>query len=187
MKIIYLDTETTGLSDNAAIIQLSGIVEIDGEVVEMFNLFGRPHEGAEVSEEALKIQGRTLEEVESSPNSSRELHFNFLEILDRYINRYDKNDKFIVAGYNVEFDVTKLRELFQRNNHKYLFSYIDHRKLDPLHWILPLQILGKIPKLENNKLETWCKHFGIELQAHDSLEDIKATRELIDRFMGMMK
>ncbi|MGL6101081.1 MAG: 3'-5' exonuclease [Fusobacteriaceae bacterium] len=186
MKIIYLDTETTGLGDNAAIVQLSGIVEIDGEAVEVFNLFGRPHEGADISEEALNIQGRKLEEVEACPFSSNELHFNFLEILDKYINRYDKSDKFIVAGYNVEFDVNKLRELFQRNNHKYLFSYIDHRKLDPLHWVLPLQLLGKIPQLENNKLETWCRHFNIDLKAHDSLEDIKATRELIMLFIDKM-
>ncbi|MGL5950765.1 MAG: 3'-5' exonuclease, partial [Cetobacterium sp.] len=160
MKIIYLDTETTGLGDNAAIIQLSGIVEIDGEERETFNLYAQPHVGASISEEALKIQGRAYDDIMLYP-TPRQMYLDFGKILDRYIDKYNKNDKFIVAGYNVEFDVTKLKELFQRNNHKYLFSYIDHRKLDPLHWILPLQILEKIPVLENNKLETWCKHFGI--------------------------
>ena len=37
--------------------------------------------------------------------------------------------------------------------------------------------------LENYRLETASKHFGIEINAHDALSDIEATRELILKIM----
>ena len=33
--------------------------------------------------------------------------------------------------------------------------------------------------LENYRLETSAKHYGIDINAHDSMSDIEATRELI--------
>lgn len=59
--------------------------------------------------------------------------------------------------------------------------------LDPLYSIRLLQIAEVLPVLENNKLETWCKHFGIELKAHDSLEDIEATKKLIGKLISLIR
>ena len=59
--------------------------------------------------------------------------------------------------------------------------------LDPLYSIRLLQIAEILPVLENNKLETWCKHFGIELKAHDSLEDIEATKKLIGKLISLIR
>ena len=59
--------------------------------------------------------------------------------------------------------------------------------LDPLYSIRLLQIDEVLPVLENNKLETWCKHFGIELKAHDSLEDIEATKKLIGKLILLIR
>ena len=185
MKILYFDTETTGLSDNSAIIQIGGIIEIDGKIVKEFNIFSQPHEGADISKEALAINGITLEQIgifQTCSSAYKELK----NIFDMYIDKYDKNDKFIVAGYNVEFDVKKLSSFFKNNNDNFLGSYIIYRGLDPLNWILPLQMLGKLPTLKNNKLSTWCEHFNIELEAHNALNDIRATKLLISIFMSIM-
>ena len=111
----------------------------------------------------------------------------FLEILDKYIDKYDKNDKFIVAGYNVKFDIDILKALFERNNNKFLFSYFNSSMLDPLYSVRLLQVAGILPVLENNKLETWCKYFNIELKAHDSLQDITATKKLIEKLVELIK
>ena len=41
-----------------------------------------------------------------------------------------------------------------------------------------------MPKLENHKLETICKIMGVELSnAHNSLADIKATKEVGDKLL----
>ncbi len=182
-KILYLDTETTGLTENSAIVQLSGIVEIDGEEKEQFNFYIAPHEKAWISDEALKVQNRTLEEVLKFENP-QVVFQKFLNILDKYIDKYNKDDKFIIAGYNVDFDIKMVNSYFKRNNNNYFFSYVG-LKLDPLYLLAYLNLKNKVELKQKNKLEDWCEHFGIELDAHDSLEDIIATKKLIKKMLEL--
>ena len=188
-KIIFIDTETGGVNpEKAALIQLSGIIRIDKNDVEKFNFYIKPFENSEVNEKALEVQGRTLEELKTDKYvEEKEVYKLFIKLLDKYIDKYDKTDKFIVAGYNVRFDVDILKALFQRHGNNFLFSYLDSSMLDPLYSIRLLQIAEVLPVLENNKLETWCKHFGIELKAHDSLEDIEATKKLIGKLILLIR
>ena len=188
-KIIFIDTETGGVNaEKSALIQLSGIIEVDGTEKEKFNFYIKPFENSEVNEKALEVQGRTLEELGTEKYIDESIIYQeFLEILDKYIDKYDKNDKFIVAGYNVKFDIDILKALFERNNNKFLFSYFNSSMLDPLYSVRLLQVAGMLPVLENNKLETWCKYFNIELKAHDSLQDITATKKLIEKLVELIK
>lgn len=188
-KIIFIDTETGGVNaEKSALIQLSGIIEVDGTEKEKFNFYIKPFENSEVNEKALEVQGRTLEELGTEKYIDESIIYKkFLEILDKYIDKYDKNDKFIVAGYNVKFDIDILKALFERNNNKFLFSYFNSSMLDPLYSVRLLQVAGMLPVLENNKLETWCKYFNIELKAHDSLQDITATKKLIEKLVKLIK
>ena len=188
-KIIFIDTETGGVNaEKSALIQLSGIIEVDGTEKEKFNFYIKPFENSELNEKALEVQGRTLEELETEKYIDESIIYKkFLEILDKYIDKYDKNDKFIVAGYNVKFDIDILKALFERNNDKFLFSYFNSSMLDPLYSVRLLQVAGILPVLENNKLETWCKYFNIELKAHDSLQDITATKKLIEKLIELIK
>lgn len=188
-KIIFIDTETGGVNaEKSALIQLSGIIEVDGAEKEKFNFYIKPFENSEVNEKALEVQGRTLEELGTEKYINESIIYKkFLEILDKYIDKYDKNDKFIVAGYNVKFDIDILKALFERNNNKFLFSYFNSSMLDPLYSVRLLQVAGVLPVLENNKLETWCKYFNIELKAHDSLQDITATKKLIEKLVELIK
>ncbi|WP_338950076.1 3'-5' exonuclease [Fusobacterium nucleatum] len=189
IKIIFIDTETGGVNaEKSALIQLSGIIEVDGTEKEKFNFYIKPFENSEVNEKALEVQGRTLEELGTEKYIDESIIYKkFLEILDKYIDKYDKNDKFIVAGYNVKFDIDILKALFERNNNKFLFSYFNSSMLDPLYSVRLLQVAGMLPVLENNKLETWCKYFNIELKAHDSLQDITATKKLIEKLVELIK
>lgn len=188
-KIIFIDTETGGVNiEKSALIQLSGIIRVNKKDVETFNFFIKPFENSEVNEKALEVQGRTLEELKTEKYiEEKEVYKQFVNLLDKYIDKYDRTDKFIVAGYNVRFDVDMLKAFFQRHGNNFLFSYLDSSMLDPLYSIRLLQVAGILPVLENNKLETWCKHFGIELKAHDSLEDIEATKKLIGKLIELIK
>ena len=188
-KIIFIDTETGGVNpEKAALIQLSGIIRIDKKDVEKFNFYIKPFENSEVNEKALEVQGRTLEELKAEKYvEEKEVYKQFVNLLDKYVDKYDRTDKFIVAGYNVRFDIDMLKAFFQRHGNNFLFSYLDSSMLDPLYSIRLLQVSGILPVLENNKLETWCKHFGIELKAHDSLEDVKATKKIIGKLIELIK
>lgn len=188
-KIIFIDTETGGVNpEKAALIQLSGIIRIDKKDVEKFNFYIKPFENSEVTEKALEVQGRTLEELKTDKYvEEKEVYKQFIKLLDKYVDKYDRTDKFVVAGYNVRFDVDILKAFFQRHGNNFLFSYLDSSMLDPLYSIRLLQIAEVLPVLENNKLETWCKYFGIELKAHDSLEDIEATKKLIGKLISLIR
>lgn len=94
-----------------------------------------------------------MEELETEKyRSEGESYFYFKKILDKYINKYDREDKFIVAGYNVKFDIEMLQAFFKRQNDNYLFSYIGSTIIDPLPCIGMLQLCGLLPTLENNNI-----------------------------------
>ena len=179
MKLLYLDTETTGLTDNSAIVQIAGAIEVDNEVVEWFNIRCKPHEGADISEDALRTIGLTLDDLnkEQEPKEAlKELE----SIFAKYIDRYDKNDKLIMICHNYPFDFRMLYNFYNRLGNKYMGSFIDFKlNVCTLNLVKALQVMQILPILENNKLETWCKYFNVSLEnAHDALEDIKATREV---------
>lgn len=179
MKLLYLDTETTGLTDNSAIVQIAGAIEIDNEVVEWFNIRCKPHKGADISESALKTIGFTIEELNQEQESEEALK-ELEEIFSKYVDRYNKNDKLIMICHNFPFDFRMLYNFYNRLNNRFMGSFIDFKlNVCTLNLVKSLQVMGVLPILENNRLETWCKHFNVSLEnAHDALEDIRATREV---------
>lgn len=194
MKAIYLDLETTGLDcKKAGITQLSGMIEIDGKVVDNFNFYVKPFDKSEIDPEALRVQNKTLEEIIKRGETEESVFFKFLSMLDKYIDKYNRNDKFIVIGYNIRFDIGFLYEFFLRNKNQFLFSYLNSNFLDIPSLLGYLQYENKIGSFSNkrerlnNKLETWSNAFNIQLNAHDSFEDIKATRLLFQKIKKIME
>lgn len=187
LKKLFLDTETTGTTPNSAIIQIAGIMEVGG-VEREFDINMRPHEGADISEEALKIIGKTLDEI-NSYQSPEEAAKEFEIILSEFVDPFKKGDKFTLYGHNIQFDFTKLMEWYNRIGNKYLGSFIDFKyNFDTLPMMKNLQLLEVIDFLENNKLETCCEAFGIKLEgAHDALNDIRATKKLYEHLEYIIK
>lgn len=185
-KILYFDTETTGLDPKVNdIIQLSGFVEKDGKIIEKFNLKCRPRSEKTVNQQALDIQGRTLKEVMEWPERDK-VFSQFVDILKRHINQYNKADKFYTAGYNVAFDMDFLSNFFKEFDNPYMGSFFNYRKIDPLSILHYWDYMGVI-SLENYKLSTVCDYFGVELKAHDAMADIIATKILINTLTGIMR
>lgn len=188
MKLLYLDTETTGLTDNSAVVQIAGAIEIDNEVVEWFSIRCKPHKGADISESALKTIGLTIEELNKEQEPAEGLK-ELEKIFSKYVDRYDKNDKLVMICHNYPFDFRMLYNFYNRLNNKFLGSFIDFKlNVCTLNLVKSLQVMEILPILENNKLETWCKHFGVSLEnAHDALEDIRATREVYKNINKILK
>lgn len=178
-KILYFDVETTGLDPvRHDIIQLAGIIVADGAEEEFeFKIQAVHPENA--SQEALDVHHYTLEDI-AQFTPAREAYNQFTALLSKYVNKFDKNDKFTPAGYNVRFDIDFLNNFFKKNDDQYYGSFFNWKPADPLPILHFLDYCGKI-KLPNYKLTTVCEHYGIEIQAHDALSDIRATREVIKR------
>lgn len=185
-KVLYFDVETTGLDAKLNdIVQLSGIIEVNGVIKEQFNLRMQPFNWDNISQEALNVTGLRIEDLQGY--ISPKVRFrDLIDLMSKYVDRYDKNDKFYAAGYNVQFDIGFLREFFIKNGDPYFGSWFSGRVIDPLYLCSYFDLMGKF-SLPNYKLATVCEHLGIKIQAHDALSDIGATRDLVYKLKSFFK
>lgn len=181
-KLFYFDVETTGLNAyKNGIIQLACIVEIDGEVrcEKTWDIKTFPQDI--IDDKALEINGKGRDDIYSFMHPEQ-AYGEIIACMTEFVDKFNRNDKFYPAGYNVKFDLDFLSAFFRKNNDNYFGSWFKSTPLDPMYYLAVLELKNKI-KLENYKLETVCDNFGIKVDAHDALSDIKATRELIHKLV----
>ena len=152
-------------------------IEVEGEVVDKFEILFKPLPGKEIHLEALEVNGRTPEELLKFPHPSIGLRA-LKTRLSRYVDKYNPSDKMIVAGYNVAFDADFLRQLYLSLGDKYYGSWFFSPMLDVYTYVAEAVAKKKL-RLPNYKLVTVCKAFNIEAEgAHDAKVDIEITRQL---------
>lgn len=176
-KILWIDTETTGTDcTKHGVIQIAALFEINGEIKSEMNLFKNIHpHREEIDIEALLKNNRTIEEIKSFEDPYKVL-LKFKNELGKYVNQYSKPDKFVMAGYNVSFDMDMMRASFERSGDSYFGSWFFWPVIDVKNEVA--KRVAKGLRLPNYQLETLCAHFGVNIDAHDALSDIKATRTL---------
>jgi len=186
-KIFWVDTETTGLNCNKHdIIQLSYLIDINGKIEEQGDFLCQPFNYENINHDALKINNTTIEDLKSR-QTPQEMHYKLKKVMHKYIDNYTKGHaKFSPAGFNVRFDVDFTREFFNKNNDKYYNSYFDYHLLSVDSLLNILDYRGLLD-LENHKLITACKHFRIDLEAHNALSDIIATRKILLKLFEYFK
>jgi len=202
IKLLFFDTETTGLYPNKYdIVQIAGIIVINNEVKEEFNFKMHPKsENPEIMPEALEViygleRGflkANKEEIKvysdrlrSRPDPSNQFN-KILAIFDRHINKYDKNDKFIPAGQNIMFDLQFFRKFFYKNKNKFFGSYVTWCPNIEIMTLTSLLKVKGLIDIDNIKLGTIAAALGIEFNAHDALEDIKATYQIYQKFIDLL-
>lgn len=184
-KLFFCDTETTGLNPyKSEINQLAALIDINGKVVDKVDLSMKPDRPLHIHPKALAIQGRTQEEVMAYPD--RKIGFATLKnMMGKHVDPYDKKDKFIMVGHNVEFDKKFVQALFYDVHDAFFGSWFDYRIVCTVSLGMALTVCGKI-KTKDLKLGTLCDYFKIKLKAHDAMADIVATREVFYKMVGLM-
>lgn len=178
-KLIWCDVETTGTDHTVhGIIQISAVIEQNGEVIDSIDLKLNPLDYAIVEPKALEVNGKTIEEIEHHTDTLDD----FKAFLNKHCNPFDRNDKLIIAGYNVLFDTNFLRELWKRNNDNYYFSYFSPQIVDLYSVVCYLKYTNN-PLIKDSpslKLVDVYEHIvGEKFEgAHDSLADILHTYRL---------
>jgi DNA polymerase-3 subunit epsilon len=129
-----------------------------------------------IDDEALAVHGYTREDIATFRDAPNAMVL-FQSYLSHHVNKFDKKDKLILAGYNISFDKDRLRDFFTKQGDKFFGSWFFWPTIDVTSLLAEYMVYSGV-QLENYKLGTVCKHFGIEINAHDALSDILATRDL---------
>lgn len=179
-KILWVDTETTNTNpETGAVIQLAGMIELDGVVDYEFNFRAQPHPGSDIQPEALEVNGKTIKEIMAYPPAAEAVNM-FKAAMHRSVDPYNRSDKYVFAGYNSSFDFSFIYNMIQLAGDKYgLGSWCFSARHDVMTYVA-LAIRKRGLRLKNYKLETLCEFFEIPLKAHDAMADIRATR-LLDK------
>lgn len=193
-KLIFIDVETTGVNpDCNGLTQISGCVQIDDDVAESFDYFVRPFPQDLIESSALEVTG--IDRRQFLPpehpdhlavpgqlfEDPKEIYVRMHTMFKKYIDQYDKSDKFQFIGYNAHsFDMPFMRKFWEKNGDRFFGSWFWYPCLDVM--LIWAQILQSVrAELPNFKLATVAKHAGIDVdesRLHDSQYDIELTREL---------
>ncbi|MEO7535858.1 MAG: 3'-5' exonuclease [Ferruginibacter sp.] len=181
MKIFYLDLETTGVKFwKNGIWQIAGAIEIDGEVKEAFDFKVQPYHAAMIEPEALAIGGITSEDLKDFADF-RDVYEQITSMLSRYVDKFNKKDKFYIVGYNnASFDNSFFRAFFVQNDDQYFGSWFWSCPIDAM--VLAGQyLLNDRPGMIDFKLKTVAAKLGLqvdETRLHDAGYDIELTRSI---------
>lgn len=175
---LFIDVESTGLSQNAAVIEIAAIPFVNGEIKPHFHSMIRPHDGATLEAKAFEITGINVNEIWDYPQAK--------DVLDEFIKWIDTHETiFNLAGWNVGFDRRMLFRLFNRNaQYGSFITRFNNNDLDSLSECREI-FKGKRNKPSDFKLSTVCEYFKIETGvSHRALQDIQNT---IAVFMELQK
>ena len=206
-KFLFLDTEATGTDTvQNGIIQLAGLIytcdlKAGIEPVTDFNIRANAYgagyieaewdekqkDGTVIHKRASDVHGKLPDEIMSYPEYSK-AYKELTETFSRYVDKFDKSDKFTTIGYNIQFDVDMVRAMAAKCGDKYINSYIGHQTIDVMDVARLADAMGLLPvKPENHKLETICNIMEVDISAHDALSDIVATRDLLFKLVALFK
>jgi DNA polymerase-3 subunit epsilon len=187
MKLVLFDIETTGIdSVKHGIHQISGKIIVNGQVKETFDFKVRPKDDAVYDAAALEVGKVTKEQLLAYP-TMREVHAKFVTMLDKYVNKYDKTDKFFLVGYNnAHFDNPFLRQWFVDNGNKYFGSYFWSNSFDCM--VLATATLAeKRATMPDFKQATVAAALGVVIESeklHDASYDIELCHAIYDKVCG---
>ena len=186
MKIWWFDIESTGLDPyRNDIISLACIIDIDGEIKEKFKLNIQPFNWDNIELSALKVNRITMEQLKTFMTPKKALE-KLKFYLNKYVDPYNSNDKFQPGGYNNDFDIKFMSNFFRKCGDKYFGSWIDYHRFDPQSIMQFLHLKGDID-LPNYKLKTIADYFGIKINNHEPMSDIKTTREIVYKLLPRIK
>lgn len=183
MKKLYVDCETTGTDPlTHGLIQFSAVAVIDDVRIDSINLTIQPFETDVIDDGALEHNGITREELFSADRCSPKQGHEFIcDFLAGFVDKFNREDKFLWMGYRAGFDSDFVRQFFAKNNDTYFGSWFFTPPLCVM--TLSAYILQKHrSKMENFKQRTVFNflypemaNFFAEDDWHDAMFDIDRT------------
>lgn len=178
IKRCFIDTETTGLDPKLnAVIEIGGIIEIDGEVRDTFSIHAQPLPEDMIVPKALEVNKTSFNTLMAYPLPHK-AYQDFCLLLSKYVNKFNKKDKFLFYGWNCRFDYDFLWQFFLKQEDKYFGSYFSWPTIDVA--CLVAEYLGeRRGEIKDFHLDTVATYFGLkvdETKRHTALGDAELTR-----------
>lgn len=182
-KLLFLDVETTGLyPSKSGIIQVAGIIEINGEVIEEFNLNMAPFPEDWINDQALKANGVLRETLFDRPDPNVQFQ-KLISILEKHVDKRAAVNKLWFLAYNSNFDNEFMRAWFKKCGDKDFSKWFHNPDLCVMR-MAGLALMDERVQLDNFKQGTVARKLGIEVdesKLHDALYDIHITRKIFKK------
>lgn len=188
LKQLFIDTETTGVNTNTCgVYQIGGIIKV-GKREEEFEFNCDIFEENEIDPKAFETNKMTVETISEYP--SPDIVFEqFTSLLEKYVDKYDKNDKFIVIGYGSEFDQQVLRNWFYRLGDDYFGSWFWHP------WVCVMNLAQYVLQEERNMLTNFkqsavAEYLRIRVsedKLHTALYDAQLAKKIYEKLNMKIK
>ena len=163
MKVIYFDTETSGLNcRNCKIIELAMLTVVDGEIVEEYDEF--INIGQALSPKIISLTGITNEMLAEEGQSEETVAIDLKKKL---------TEDTIMIAHNAQFDLSFIYFLLKRH-------YPDEAEdiVGNVHWLDTLTVF-KDRKTYPHKLIDGVKHYNLKtVNFHRAIDDTKALYNL---------
>ncbi len=181
-RFILIDIETTGFDCKKHQILEIGVLCIeDGEVIGSL-LVPIKHKEYTISIKAMEANKIDLIEHDKTAYGIGSA----IELILEFLKEYEMDDRFIVVGQNVDFDIRFLEELFLKEfKIKELRKYVGYRKLDIMQLALIKNIEGKL-KIEKQDLDYLLETLEIEIpeNRHRALADCYLEFEVLKKLLN---
>lgn len=115
----------------------------------------------------------------------KDIYKRFLADLDKYVDRFNKEDKMYFIAHNAQFDSEFVRNMFLANDNKFYGAYFWNPPICTM-LLAAYKCMRKGVRPESFKLSDLCKAFKIKVidsDLHDAEYDIDLTKQLYNKLV----
>ncbi len=177
--LLVLDLETTGTDPALHSTIEVGAILLDRHTLEEVKAWSaviRRQERNGTNAQSMALHGLSLDDIKRGMEPKRAIE----EFLETFGTDY------LLAGWNVGFDVQFLRALLRHTGHIDVFDAIDYHRLDV--WSIA-QFLNTIGLFQSDvsSLSCLCEQLGLpRSKAHSGLEDARITATALRRLVQLV-
>ncbi|MGL4653851.1 3'-5' exonuclease [Cetobacterium sp.] len=173
MRIVFLDTETGGLNPLInSLLSIGLVIWEDGEIKLKKEFFVKEDE-YNVTPEAMRVNNINLEDLRKKGNEKSEIKKEIIKII-----KENFNEKAILAGHNISFDISFLKQIFNEKEFLEIFSY---RSIDTASILKYISIKKN---LSLNSLDDAIKYYNLKIEKrHTALDDAVVTAEIFTKLL----
>lgn len=191
MKILFLDTETTGLDPAVnSMIEVAMEYHVDGKKIDEFTvqLFDK-QSARQVDLNALKVNGQSINKLYALPDESKGV-----ASLTEWLTKLDNKD-LVIAGHNVEFDIKFVKATLNKYGITGFDQVVSGRTMDTHAIAKALIYAGKLDPVSvtgkpGTSVGNLAKALGIDLngrELHSAKDDVSVTAEIFYKMIDLIK